>query len=100
MYDKDQFDIISLSLVLNFVPTDGGRGEMLKRTCLFLDKRASRGMSELLQRTFPALFLVLPAACITNSRYMNEERLTLMMASLGYVLLKVRQTDKLIVLQK
>ena len=95
-YDKDQFDIISLSLVLNFVPTDVARGEMLKRTCHFLDKRAPRGMSESLQRTFPALFLVLPTACITNSRYMNEERLTLMMASLGYVLLKVKQTDKLV----
>lgn len=95
-YDKDQFDIISLSLVLNFVPDAKDRGEMLKRTCQFLDKRAPRTMSKELQGHFPALFLVLPASCITNSRYMNEERLTLMMASLGYVLLKVKKSAKLI----
>ena len=95
-YDKEQFDIVSLSLVLNYSSQPEQAGQMLQRTCAFLDQRAPRTMSESLQRNFPALFLVLPAACITNSRYLNEERLTLMMASLGYVLLKVKQTDKLI----
>ncbi|KAK3717756.1 25S rRNA (adenine2142-N1)-methyltransferase [Vermiconidia calcicola] len=95
-YYTDRFDIISLSLVLNFVPSEPGRGDMLKRTCQFLNQRAPRTMSESLQGKFPALFLVLPAACISNSRYMNEERLTLMMASLGYVCLKRKQTAKLI----
>lgn len=95
-FEKDQFDIISLSLVLNFVPSAADRGEMLKRTCQFLDTRAPRTMPASLHDNFPALFLVLPAACITNSRYMNEERLTVMMASLGYVSLKRKQTAKLI----
>ena len=45
---------------------------------------------------FPSLFLVLPASCILNSKYMSEERLTLMMAGLGYVLLKRKQTAKLV----
>jgi 25S rRNA (adenine2142-N1)-methyltransferase len=95
-YEKDQFDIISLSLVINFVPDATDRGEMLKRTCQFLDQRAPRTFPKDLQDHFPSLFLVLPASCITNSRYMNEERLTLMMASLGYVLLKRKQTIKLV----
>ena len=95
-FSKDQFNIISLSLVLNFVPDPVTRGAMLIRTCRFLDQYGSRSMPELLQNHFPALFLVLPAACIMNSRYMDEERLTLLMASLGYVLLKFKQTAKLI----
>jgi 25S rRNA (adenine2142-N1)-methyltransferase len=95
-YGTDQFDIISLSLVLNYVPDAKDRGEMLKRTCQFLDKRAPGTFSKELQDHFPALFLVLPAPCIMNSRYMNEEQLTLMMASLGYVLLKRKQTAKLL----
>ena len=95
-YEKEQFDIISLSLVLNYVPDAKDRGEMLKRTTQFLDKRAPRTFSKELQDHFPALFLVFPASCIMNSRYMNEEQLTLMMASLGYVLLKRKQTAKLV----
>ena len=95
-FDKDQFDIISLSLVLNFVPDPEDRAKMLRQTCRFLDQRAPRTRPDSLQDRFPALFLVLPAACITNSRYMNEERLTLMMSSLGYVCLKRKQTARLI----
>ncbi|KAK4540928.1 hypothetical protein LTR36_008436 [Oleoguttula mirabilis] len=94
--DSDKFDIISLSLVLNFVPDAEGRGEMLKRTCQFLDTRATRTSSKELQAIYPALFLVLPTACIINSRYMSEQRLTCIMASLGYVLLRVKQTAKLV----
>lgn len=93
--DKEHFDIVSLSLVLNFVPEPVGRGDMLKRTCQFLDRRAPLTFPESLQAIYPALFLVLPAPCMTNSRYMNEERLTCMMASLGYVLLRRKLTDKI-----
>jgi len=94
--EQDRFDIVSLSLVLNFVPGPKDRGDMLKRTCQFLDRRASSSMPASLLDRFPVLFLVLPAACILNSRYMNEERLTRMMASLGYVALRRKVTDKLI----
>ncbi len=95
-HDEERFDIISLSLVVNYVPTEKARGDMLKRTCDFLDLRASRDIPKELQPIFPTLFLVLPAACVTNSRYFNDERLTRMMDSLGYVMLKRKQTDKLI----
>ncbi|KAK5135971.1 hypothetical protein LTR08_004429 [Meristemomyces frigidus] len=92
--DTDQFDIISLSLVLNFVPDAEGRGEMLKRTCRFLNIKKS--LPDKLQAFCPALFLVLPTSCIANARYMNEERLTNIMASLGYVMMHVKQTAKLV----
>ena len=95
-YDKDQFDIISLLLVLNYVPEAADRGEMLKRTTSFLDKRAPRTFSKELQDFFPALFLVLPAPCVMNSRYVNEEMLTLMTASLGFLMVRRKQTAKLV----
>lgn len=74
--DIDRYDAISLSLVLNYVPDPAGRGEMLKRTCQFLRARQ--------MELFPALFLVLPAPCIDNSRYLDEARLTSLMMCLGY----------------
>lgn len=92
----DQFDIISLSLVLNYVPDAPGRGEMLKRTCQFLDARHRIDRDAGIQAVFPALFVVLPAPCITNSRYMDEARLGEIMNSLGYVLLQRKQTAKLV----
>lgn len=92
----EQFDIISLSLVLNYVPDAPGRGEMLKRTCQFLDTRHRIDRDAAVQAVFPALFLVLPAPCITNSRYMDEGRLGEIMGSLGYVLLQRKQTAKLV----
>lgn len=92
--DEERFDVLSLSLVLNFVPSPAGRGEMLERTCFFLTSsvNAQFGYDD----SFPSLFLVLPAACTTNSRFMNEERLALLMASLGYALRQRKQTNKLV----
>jgi 25S rRNA (adenine2142-N1)-methyltransferase len=79
-----KFDIISLSLVLNFVPSSTGRGDMLRRTLQFLRQPPPHGNSGLLQY-FPSLFLVLPLSCVTNSRYLDEQRLESMMRSLGYI---------------
>jgi 25S rRNA (adenine2142-N1)-methyltransferase len=92
----EKFDIISLSLVLNYVPDATGRGEMLKRTCQFLDTRHRIDRDSAIQAVFPALFLVLPAPCVTNARYMDESRLGKIMNSLGYVLLQRKQTLKLV----
>jgi 25S rRNA (adenine2142-N1)-methyltransferase len=92
----EKFDIISLSLVLNYVPDATGRGEMLKRTCQFLDTRHRIDRDASIQAVFPALFLVLPAPCVTNARYMDEGRLGEIMHSLGYVLLQRKQTLKLV----
>jgi 25S rRNA (adenine2142-N1)-methyltransferase len=88
--DTDRFDLISLSLVLNYVPDAVGRGEMLKRTTQFLKVQNE------LPGVFPALFLVLPAPCVTNSRYMTEELLDSIMESLGYSKLKQKISSKLV----
>ncbi|KAK4501219.1 hypothetical protein PRZ48_007026 [Zasmidium cellare] len=89
-HEDEKFDIISLSLVLNFVPSATQRGDMLRRTTWFLRHHDPLGGHSAL------LFLVLPAPCVANSRYFNDERLTLIMASLGYVCLQRKQTSKLV----
>nr|OQO18593.1 hypothetical protein B0A51_12081 [Rachicladosporium sp. CCFEE 5018] len=86
----DKFDIISLSLVLNYVPDNVQRGEMLRRTRTFLAHHGRDG------DVLPALFLALPAACVTNSRYFNDETLSEIMTRLGYMEVKRKQTAKLV----
>ncbi|PVH85515.1 hypothetical protein DL98DRAFT_511568 [Cadophora sp. DSE1049] len=91
--ENEQFDIISLSLVLNYVPDPIGRGKMLLRTLEFL--RAA-SPSEGLATFLPSLFLVLPAPCVTNSRYLDEAKLESIMQSLGYVEVKKKLSNKLV----
>ncbi|KAL1304421.1 hypothetical protein AAFC00_003419 [Neodothiora populina] len=94
--EDEKFDIISLSLVLNYVPDASQRGEMLRRTCQFLLSEPSCALSGEQMRFFPSLFLVLPAPCVTNSRYLDEKLLTQIMKTLGYSLIERKLTAKLI----
>lgn len=95
--DSERFDIISLSLVLNFVPEPKGRGDMLLRTLDFLREPSRVESSKAgLKSYFPSLFLVLPAPCVTNSRYLDGEKLTAIMESLGYQATKFKTTQKLV----
>lgn len=93
--DADSFDLISLSLVLNFVPDAAGRGQMLARTLSFL--RPARGTLPGPQEApFPSLFIVLPRSCITNSRYFSADRFRDLMAILGYEPVRTKTTQKLV----
>lgn len=78
----EMFDVISLSLVVNYVPEAMQRGSMLERTTVFL-------------RDNGLLFLVLPSPCILNSRYFNDDLLQQVMASLGYVLERTKVAKKI-----
>ncbi|KAF1822695.1 nucleolus protein [Dissoconium aciculare CBS 342.82] len=89
--DADRFDVLSLSLVLNYVPDSAQRGEMLRRTTKFLLQNESTKNAKKL----PCLFLVLPLPCIINSRYMTEIHLLDIMSTLGYTLLQTKQSAKL-----
>lgn len=73
--ESEKFNLISCSLVINFVPTPKERGEMLIRMTKFL-KKPKKNMS--------SLFLVLPLPCVSNSRYFDNERLLEMMTMLGF----------------
>lgn len=91
--ESERFHIISLSLVLNYVPDAVGRGEMLKRCVAFLTKSLPEGYPESFS---PCLFLVLPAPCVYNSRYLTETRLGEILSSMGFILARNKQTSKLI----
>jgi 25S rRNA (adenine2142-N1)-methyltransferase len=80
--DEDRFDILSLSLVLNYVPDAAGRGDMLRRVTEFL--RSVKNETDLTPSSGPFLFLVLPLPCVENSRYMDEPLLLQIMSNLGF----------------
>lgn len=95
--DKERFHAISLSLVLNYVPSAAQRGEMLKRCSAFFTTSPPSSLPTTENKVFtPYLFLVLPAACVLNSRYFNSERLNDIAMSLGYSKAKEKVTNKLI----
>jgi 25S rRNA (adenine2142-N1)-methyltransferase len=89
--EGQRYHIISLSLVLNFIPDAAGRGAMLRRIPDFLVTDSS----EPANRLFPCLFLVLPLPCVANSRYLTEGRLEQIMTSLGFSSIRVKKTAKL-----
>ncbi|KAG2735885.1 hypothetical protein G9P44_002099 [Scheffersomyces stipitis] len=74
--NSEKFNLISCSLVINFVPSPKERGDMLLRITKFL--------REPTKDTLSSLFLVLPLPCISNSRYFDNEILQKIMASLGF----------------
>lgn len=90
------FDVVSLSLVVNYVGDAVGRGEMLRRVQKFLRRPCGMQGEGTLGEIVPALFLVLPAPCVLNSRYLDEERLEAIMESLGYDLKERKMSRKLV----
>jgi 25S rRNA (adenine2142-N1)-methyltransferase len=91
------YDVLSLSLVVNFVGDASGRGEMLKRTTRFLSStQLSAGDRKTADPpSLPALFLVLPLPCVDNSRYLNEDKLAAILESLGYEMQQAKRSNKL-----
>ena len=84
----EKFNLISCSLVVNFVPTPHERGEMLRRITQFLKKPLGGTMS--------SLFLVLPLPCVTNSRYLDENLLNCIMKKLGFSIVYLHKSTKII----
>ncbi|KAJ2609001.1 25S rRNA (adenine2142-N1)-methyltransferase [Coemansia sp. RSA 1365] len=76
------FDVVCLSLVVNFIGDATRRGDMLRKASQLL---VSGGY----------LFFVLPRACVTNSRYLDDERLQTIMQHLGFEQLFIHHTPKL-----
>ncbi|KAL6249999.1 25S rRNA (adenine2142-N1)-methyltransferase [Rhinocladiella similis] len=98
------YDVLSLSLVLNYVPDARGRGDMLRRTTRFFADYMPRSTSSTRPTStsgekrinyLPCLFLVLPAPTLHNSRYLTPSHLDLIMSSLGYTRLETKTTQKL-----
>lgn len=77
--DGERFDIISCSLVLNFVPEPKDRGRMLNLCREHLHQRSSS-----------LLFLVLPLPCVINSRYLTIESMEAIMSHIGFTKIEER----------
>jgi len=73
----EKWHIISLSLVVNFVPEARDRGRML---CMAHDMLSPEGL----------LFLALPLPCVANSRYLTFQHLKALMSSIGLVEIRER----------
>ncbi|KAF8320697.1 hypothetical protein DL93DRAFT_2224424 [Clavulina sp. PMI_390] len=76
--NRDRWDVISLSLVINFVPDATDRGRMLRLAQSFL--KPDTGL----------LYLVVPAPCITNSRYLDRSRLNHILTAVGLRIVEER----------
>ncbi|TFK84329.1 nucleolus protein [Polyporus arcularius HHB13444] len=68
---REKWDVISLSLVLNFPPDPKDRGQMLR-------------LAHTMLRPDGLLFIALPLPCILNSRYMTPEHFDGLMQSIGF----------------
>ncbi|SHO80128.1 Similar to S.cerevisiae protein BMT2 (Nucleolar S-adenosylmethionine-dependent rRNA methyltransferase) [Malassezia sympodialis ATCC 42132] len=76
--DAHKFDVVGLSLVLNFVGDLHRRGAMLVHAHQYL-------------RPGGYVYVVLPLACVANSRYMSHQHFRSLVRSVGYDV--VRQED-------
>ncbi|PLW11601.1 hypothetical protein PCANC_20435 [Puccinia coronata f. sp. avenae] len=79
---EEQFDVVCLSLVLNFVGDLKKRGEMIKRARRLLKPSGT-------------LFIVLPLACLSNSRYLDFHRFRMIINYLGFKVIKQHNSSKL-----
>lgn len=66
-----RWNVISLSLVLNFVPVPKDRGRMLSMAHVMLTEEGY-------------LFLALPLPCVMNSRYMTFDHMDAIMTTIGF----------------
>ncbi|KAH8100943.1 putative methyltransferase-domain-containing protein [Cristinia sonorae] len=78
--NRSKWDIISLSLVLNFVPEPKDRGRMLRLAYSML-------------RDNGYLFVALPLPCVMNSRYLTEDLFNELMEYLSFKRLNARWKD-------
>ncbi|GAB0489595.1 hypothetical protein MMPV_000819 [Pyropia vietnamensis] len=75
-------DVLVLSLVVNYVADPTGRGRMLAAAAA-------------LTRPGGLLCLVLPRACVANSRYMNEAALVGLLAAIGWAVVAAPHSPRL-----
>lgn len=87
--NSDRFDLVSCSLVVNFVPKPSLRGEMLLRITKFLKEPENAFDHK------PLLFFVIPLPCVINSRYCNKEIMDAIFKNLGFTCVRSYDSHKL-----
>ena len=78
----EKYDIVCLSLVLNFVPHAVDRGRMLRKARELVGEGGF-------------VYVVLPRACVVNSRYLDEEELNAIMHRHGLECIAKHYSTKL-----
>ncbi|PWN47825.1 hypothetical protein IE53DRAFT_334795 [Violaceomyces palustris] len=78
--EGEKFDVVGLSLVVNFIGDLYKRGSILHHSHSYLKPKGY-------------LYLVLPLPCLTNSRYLNHDHLRSILSSCGFDV--VKQDDSL-----
>lgn len=95
----EAFDVVALSLVLNFVGDLESRGRMLRRVHQFLRRRPLASSPTEAKTDHDSsrgyLFLVLPLACTFNSRYLTPSRLQSILLTLGFSVVRRHDSAKL-----
>ncbi|POY74271.1 hypothetical protein BMF94_2709 [Rhodotorula taiwanensis] len=79
---EDKYDIVALSLVMNYEGSLVNRGHMLLHAHSYLTPHGY-------------LYLVLPLPCLTNSRYLSHARLTSILESTGWTVQRQHDSAKL-----
>ena len=85
-HTSHSFDVIVLSLVLNFVPSAVLRGRMLRRSARML-------------RQGGWMYCVLPAACVNNSRWVDETVVRDVWRRCGLRVSEVHYSNKLVFIE-
>ncbi|KAG0658236.1 hypothetical protein C6P46_005895 [Rhodotorula mucilaginosa] len=80
--EEEKYDIVALSLVMNYEGSLVNRGHMLLRAHDYLLPHGY-------------LYLVLPLPCLTNSRYLSHARLTSLLTSTGWTVERQHDSAKL-----
>ncbi|RKP13344.1 hypothetical protein BJ684DRAFT_6253, partial [Piptocephalis cylindrospora] len=88
---EETFDVVCLSLVVNFLGDPIQRGNMLLRVREFLRPPSRKIPSS----PPPSLFLVLPRPCVDHSRYMTEEHLLALGEACGFSQVTTHLSNKL-----
>lgn len=88
--DAQRFDVISCSLVLNFVPDARDRGELGSsvRDANLGGRMLRLCRAYLHARPSSLLFIVLPLPCVSNSRYTTVESFKKLVMALGFKLVQ------------
>ncbi|KWU41086.1 hypothetical protein RHOSPDRAFT_11898, partial [Rhodotorula sp. JG-1b] len=80
--EEEKYDIVALSLVMNYEGSLVNRGHMLLHAHDYLLPHGY-------------LYLVLPLPCLTNSRYLSHARLTSILTSTGWTVERQHDSAKL-----
>lgn len=82
--EQQLFDVVCLCLCVNFEGCPFRRGDMLKAASKIL-RSDGKGL----------VFFTIPAPCVDNSRYLDEQRLTVVIRAVGLQVHSVRRSARL-----